>query len=861
MNHFEHIPEILAPAGGVPQFFAALNTGADAVFLGLKSFNARARAANFTMDELRALMPLARAHGMKVLVTLNILVKEEELAQVVTTLNDLADLGVDAIIVQDLAVARIARTYFPTLRLHASTQMAIHNLAGVLQAVEWGFKRVVIAREMTAAELRRIRAAVPREVMEIEAFSHGSLCYSYSGLCFFSGAADARSGNRGECSYTCRQSYRILNDESSIRQGFLFSMRDLDTAEDLDKLINAGVDTLKIEGRKKDEQYVAATVQHYRRRLDKLMGRSTLRLKAPAEAHALYSGREGNSEAAAGRSDLELSFHRRTTSFFLGGRYQENVIDLDNPTHLGVRVGVIEAVNRSPSRITIKVKAETPLERFDGLRILNKLDFGLREMSVLSERVAVAKSGSWVTITLPEGREKDVATVKSGDLLFKMRSADLKRRVEALSSPPIGSRIRPAVPVDVVIELQASDKVRVNVAIRRFGEVLVSAHAIVDAMPARSPRFAADCREVFSVFGDEGFAAESISVEESLWFVPQKILKQLKREISPRLLAAYQELSSRRLQSAICGTQAHTQTLSGITSPRFAIKIDRLEYLDALTEFMASAPEFTLAEVVYEPKRAFLGDRKPADITAALAAFRMKTGCAIRFAIPTVVRAWDEPLLELHLTAVAEAGICGFEAGNPGALYQIRDWSRRGLVGAEPASDITTDFTAFALNHMAAAQWADDGARLITLSIEDDRANLMGILRHWPSAGQSGPRPQLILFKDTPLFIAESCSLTALHGGCPGAETCGYRTLHIENEKGERFYAAHEGCKSIVYGETSYSIVQNIDEMLQAGVADFRIDFLTRPYTHQRILEVLDAVRQKLPVPETHSANFAGRLL
>lgn len=186
-NSPSFVPEILAPVGGREQFFAALNSGADAVFLGLKNFNARARAENFTLDDLRELVPLAHSHGMNVLVTMNILIKNSELKSLVETLAALEDIGVHAIIVQDLGLARLCKQFFPNLRLHASTQMAVHNLDGVLEAMRSGFKRVVLARELTALEIKKIRAAVPREQVELEAFCHGSLCYSYSGLCFSQG--------------------------------------------------------------------------------------------------------------------------------------------------------------------------------------------------------------------------------------------------------------------------------------------------------------------------------------------------------------------------------------------------------------------------------------------------------------------------------------------------------------------------------------------------------------------------------------------------------------------------------------------------------------------------------------------------
>ena len=196
-------PEILAPAGGRQQFMAALNTGADAVYLGLKSFNARARAENFTISDLLELVPLAHRFGMKVLVALNVLVKEQELPALVDTLVGLEQTAVDAVIVQDFATAALCREYFPGIRLHASTQMAVHNVFGVKKAFDLGMKRVVLARETTTVELKRIFDTTRDLGVELEAFCHGSLCYSYSGLCFFSGAQDGRSGNRGECAYTC----------------------------------------------------------------------------------------------------------------------------------------------------------------------------------------------------------------------------------------------------------------------------------------------------------------------------------------------------------------------------------------------------------------------------------------------------------------------------------------------------------------------------------------------------------------------------------------------------------------------------------------------------------------------------------
>ena len=399
----------------------------------------------------------------------------------------------------------------------------------------------------------------------------------------------------------------------------------------------------------------------------------------------------------------------------------------------------------------------------------------------------------------------------------------------------------------------------VKVSVWRFGSLLAEAQATLDASEARKPRFAEDCRETFAVFGDEGFAAENIEVSETNWFVPNKILKQLKREIGVDLVRAHSQLIAARKANAVGDLEAGVQKLEPAKgSPRFSVKLDRLEYLGFLARYLAENSDFSLSEIVYEPKRAFLKSSKPEEITEALSAFIAQTKIPVRFALPTVIRNWDEPILGLHLKACVEAGIVGFEIGNPGALHQVREWESQGTIDSVTAQNITTDFTAYSLNHLAASQWASEGVRLVALSIEDDKENMVNQLNHWP-AGDS--RPQAILYKDTPLFVAEACSLTALHGGCPGATVCGYRTLHIENQKGERFYAAHEGCKSIVYGENAYGVTQNIKVLQEAGVNDFRIDFLTRPYSETRFAEVLKASFCGEQVSETHKANFETRLL
>jgi len=861
------IPEILAPVGGREQFFAALNAGADAVFLGLKQFNARSRAENFTLDDLQSLVPLAHRYGMKVLVTLNILIKDMELPDLIDTLAALEEIGVHAIIVQDLGVARIAKEHFPGLRLHASTQMAVHNLAGVKEAIKYGFKRVVLARELTAEEIKRIRKATNAE---LEVFCHGSLCYSYSGLCFFSGAADARSGNRGECAYTCREPYKVISEPG---HGFLFSMRDLDTSHKLDQMIAAGVDTLKIEGRKKDAQYVTSVVRLYRKKLDQLFGRSTLRQNAPPLAKEVARDQLG--EEAALRKDLQLSFQRQTTSFFFEGRYHENVIDLNNPTHHGIRVGIIESVNQN----SMSVRLEDDVEKFDGLKVVpvsklfhakpqdgeslssdvdgldrrysnREIAFSLRELVFKGRNVFEATRGMIVEIGLPAGSAKP----QVGDELFKSRSDELRRRVERMIGVPVDARLRPMLAVQTRIFTQELDdgSLKIGAVITRARDVIAEGAVLAQAIDIRQKGdFTADLKETFHIFGEQGVYTEEFSfLVAQNYFVPRSLLKDLKRQIEPGLADSIVAISERHAAEAFEAIENGLSSLStaGGASGEFnvALKIDRIDYLPWIQELLG---EVSVKELVFEPKKMFLPDIKPEVFIKPLIEFQQATGLKLRLAVPTVVRAWDEPVLKIWFKAALEAGIRAYEVGNPGALELLHDWGM-------PVEDLASDFMLYALNREAVKHWRDQGVQKIALSIEDDAESLTGLLEHWPEDAE----PQAILYKDTPLFVAEACSLTALHNGCPSSKVCGYRTLEIENSKGERFFVAHEGCKSIVYGKRAFSVAAEKKRLESLGVKNFRLDFLTRDYDRATFLEIVRSGIAGKEIAETHTANFYGRL-
>ena len=273
--------ELLSPAGDFECLKAAVQNGADAVYFGASSFSARAFAANFDDDILEKAITYAKLRGVKTNLALNTLIKNDEMNEAIEIAQKAYSYGIDAIIVQDLGLARYLIKHFPDLAIHASTQLSVHNLDGVLKLQEMGFSRVVLSRELSLQEIEHI---CKNSNVEIEVFVHGALCISYSGQCLFSSMIGGRSGNRGQCAQPCRLPYELIssdtditssklktqNDSSfhTIDKGYLLSPRDLCGLDYLPELIKAGVSCLKIEGRMKTPEYVATVTRIYRKYLD-----------------------------------------------------------------------------------------------------------------------------------------------------------------------------------------------------------------------------------------------------------------------------------------------------------------------------------------------------------------------------------------------------------------------------------------------------------------------------------------------------------------------------------------------------------------------------------------------------------------
>jgi U32 family peptidase len=497
-------PELLAPGGSFLSAFYALEAGADGVYLGLREFSARASAKNFSFDQLRRIRQLAADRNRRVYVTLNTLVTGEEIPRLVEALSELAVLRVDGVIVQDLGVLEILRRRFPAIPILASTQMAVHNDAGIAWAERMGIRRVILARELPLETIRVLRERHPG--IELEVFIHGALCYSFSGACLASSALTGRSGNRGDCAQICRSLFQAEASGLDIPEsGHFFSCRDLFLGREVLSLARIGVDSLKIEGRMKSPEYVFNVTRLYRAILDKGEGLSD------AEYDALVR-------------NVELSFAREKTTGWLRASAGSRLIQSEFPGHRGALLGNVEAVTGRD--ITVRLQGDLSVRDGIGFFVQGEREpaaFSVQRVRVSGSDVKFARAGTLTDIEVPSG----LPLPRKGDAIRHLSSRFLDLPQPREAGFPLYSAA-----VDLKVRLDASGGLTVSAA----GFPDFSTTVTVDAA-RRKKRFLDVIEPLLRESGDSLFRTGACSFEnaterpEDGIFVPPSELKRAKNDL------------------------------------------------------------------------------------------------------------------------------------------------------------------------------------------------------------------------------------------------------------------------------------------------------------------------------------------
>ncbi len=813
MNKTDKKPELLAPAGSLESFFAAMEKGADAVYAGLREFSARARAKNFTLPQIEKMLAYAHAHGRRIYVTLNTLVKDRELPQLVETLAALAGMRVDGVIVQDLAVARLVRNHFPSIPLHASTQMTIHNTPGVRILEELGFRRVVLARELAVDEVAAIAAATP---LEIEIFVHGALCFSISGQCFFSSYLGGHSGNRGRCAQPCRRLYSHRG-----KQGYFFSTSDLSAIDLLPEIIDAGVASLKIEGRMKSAEYVAGVVQAYRLALD---APERSRKEALAEAKEL----------------LKYSFGRTPTRGFLASQQPDDIANPWQKGGTGRFVGLIKGVRGN----RLSFETRDALYVGDRLRAQPKSDMAgqawtVRELYHNRKKVMEVRAGSLAEVETPFRFEP-------GDAVYKVSSRDsftisenaCLRRLDAVGMEklPCGLRLS-LVPSTTAIETgNAADGGKplngTGHTLLITAEVAGSRFEMAFTMGELEPARTADMRQVlqaqFAKTGEAPFRLESLEAPD---FPSVLIPAATFREIRAGL---YAELSARvslnTLRESVAA--AKTAALRDVMRPREEV-IHQSGGRETLYVIMDNARDWRFP-LQSGADRTILPLHRAAIHQLPSVVPRMRgSEERIIWQLPFIIFDRDIPLYRDTVRQLHGAGFRLFETAN---------LSHFALLKKLEGIHVSTWHRCFTLNSQALLSWMELGAESVTLYIEDDADNLEDLL-----TARVNIERRVIVHAPLPVMTTK-VRMKDVRSNIP-----------LQSDRGEEYCViTRDGLQTIIASQP-FSLAGRRNELRRKGCVSYLIDL--RQTKREAWADIMAAFRAGRSIPGTTEFNYSGGLV
>ncbi len=780
MNTLAHPPELLAPAGDWEALRAAVANGADAVYFGLSAFNARARANNFTLDELPEVMGFLHARNVRGFVAMNILVFDHELPEAERYIRAMADAGVDAVIVQDLGVVTLLREVAPTLAVHGSTQMTLTEARGIAFVRDLGVERVVLARELSLDDIRLVTAATDTPV---EVFVHGALCVAYSGQCLTSESLGGRSANRGQCAQACRLPYEMVVDGVVKPLGdraYLLSPQDLAAYDLIAPLVEAGVVSFKIEGRLKGGPYVAATTATYRKAIDAALAATPLALPRREQL------------------DLAQTFSRGLTHGFLDGVDHQKLVRGRFPKSRGVKLGTVLSVSGRGVRIELAETLTDAVKPGDGLLF----DLGRPAEEEPGGRV-------WEVLPVPGGVNAvevrfaadaiELRRVPVGCDVWKTADPALMKRLEQTYSQ---DRTHRRAPVTATLSGELGGPLTLTLAddAGRAGSATWPGPLEV----ARQRGTTADeLRVPVARLGETPFelAGLTLTLPDGV-LVPKSVVNDLRR-------AAAAELVARRVvRHATLPATPHTKPVNAPVAKsdgRLTVLVRNPAQLDAV---LAWRPD---------------GLPTPALVIADFEDLRRYKDAV------EVARAAGVPLAvaPLRVWKPTEGGFAAMVVkANPAAVL-VRNLASIGYFREQlPDAELLGDFSLNVANRRTADVLFKAGLARLTPSYDLNWEQFQGLMRA-SDAGRFEP----VVHQHMPMFHNEFCVFAAFlssgkdHRDC--GRPCDRHAVELRDRVGANFPVVPDaGCRNTVFNSVAQSAAEYVGRMRDLGVRRFRVDLL-----------------------------------
>lgn len=797
--------ELLAPAGSREALVAAVENGANAIYLAGNAFGARAYASNFDREALREAIHFAHLRKVAIHVTVNTIVADEEMGPLRDYLRFLYEAGADAVLVQDLGVARVAHETVPDLPLHASTQMSVSSLEGVRALAELGFTRVVLARELSLKEIRHICAHAS---VEIETFMHGALCVCYSGQCLMSSMIGGRSGNRGRCAQPCRLPYTLVDEKGQDVLGdkagsYLLSPRDLSTIDVIPDLIEAGVSSLKIEGRMKRPEYVATVVRTYREAID-----------------TYYAGK-GYAVTQEERDDLAQIFNRDFTTAYLEGRPGKAMMSDRRPNNRGLLIGRVTAYDWDRRIVTVKLSGR--------LGLGDQVDFWVKvggrvtaTISALTDAkgraVEEGQAGDTVSFAIP-------SAVRDHDRVFKVYDARLMERAKetyASGAPvcriPVAIEVRAAIGEPLTVTLCDAEGHRGEGRTDFIGE------------PARKrPLSEETVRKQVSRLGTSVYEMKSLHCDiAGEVMVPMSEINEARRKAVEALDALrLKEIEAREHRPE----PKFTDRIARPTPKKahFLVAVDTLGKAEAA--LAAGADGILFGGESYEHRVI-----APEEYERAWQMAR-EAGARIDFNTPRIVHDGQQKHVERLLDA--------FAAFPPDAVH-VHNIAMLALVRRLTDFAIHADYSLISYNKQTLAFLKDYGASGATLSPELTAKEIRQLAKE-------SPLPlTCIVHGRLELMVSNYCVTGSFLGGCgegPCTQPCTRGHFALKDRKDALFpLAMDQFCHMHVLNSKVLSMMLHAMKFRAAGIETMQIE--AKAMGEKEIAAIVKAYRKAMAFPE-----------
>lgn len=797
--------ELLAPAGSREALVAAVENGANAIYLAGNAFGARAYASNFDREALREAIHFAHLRKVAIHVTVNTIVADEEMGPLRDYLRFLYEAGADAVLVQDLGVARVAHETVPDLPLHASTQMSVSSLEGVRALAELGFTRVVLARELSLKEIRHICAHAP---VEIETFMHGALCVCYSGQCLMSSMIGGRSGNRGRCAQPCRLPYTLVDEKGQDVLGdkagsYLLSPRDLSTIDVIPDLIEAGVSSLKIEGRMKRPEYVATVVRTYREAID-----------------TYYAGK-GYAVTQEERDDLAQIFNRDFTTAYLEGRPGKAMMSDRRPNNRGLLIGRVTAYDWDRRIVTVKLSGR--------LGLGDQVDFWVKVGGRVTATISALTDAKGRAVE--EGQAGDIVSfaipsaVRDHDRVFKVYDARLMERAKetyASGAPvrriPVAIAVRAAVGEPLTVTLCDAEGHRGEGRTDFIGEPARKRPLSEEIIRKQVSRLGTSVYEMKSLYCD--IAGEVM--------VPMSEINEARRKAVEALDALrLKEIEAREHRPE----PKFTDRIARPTPKKahFLVAVDTLGKAEAA--LAAGADGILFGGESYEHRVI-----APEEYERAWQMAR-EAGARIDFNTPRIVHDGQQKHVERLLAA--------FAAFPPDAVH-VHNIAMLALVRRLTDFAIHADYSLISYNKQTLAFLKDYGASSATLSPELTAKEIRQLAKE-------SPLPlTCIVHGRLELMVSNYCVTGSFLGGCgegPCTQPCTRGHFALKDRKDALFpLAMDQFCHMHVLNSKVLSMMPHAMKFRAAGIETMQIE--AKAMGEKEIAAIVKAYRKAMAFPE-----------